>query len=51
MFGCALVVTVPAVVAVATVPLTLAATMFDNPPPSPENKPVFAVNAGAVIVD
>ena len=30
--------------AFATTPETLAAAKFDNPPPSPLNKPVFAVN-------
>ena len=40
---------VPALVANGTVPVTLAPTILDNPPPSPVNRPVFAVNAGAVI--
>ena len=50
MFGCAAVVTVPAVVEVATVPVTLPPTTFDKPPASPVNTPVFAVIAEAVIV-
>ena len=37
MFGCAAVVTVPAVVAVATVPVTLAPGMLVNPAPEPLN--------------
>ena len=39
-----------AVAELVTSPVTLAPTIFDNPPPSPENKPVFAVNADAVTV-
>ena len=34
-----------AYVAFATVPEMLAAATFDNPPPSPLNNPVFAVNS------
>ena len=37
-----------AYVAFATIPLMLAAATLDNPPPSPLNKPVFAVNDCAV---
>ena len=40
-----------AVAELVTSPVTFAPTTFDNPPPSPENKPVFAVNATAVTVD
>ena len=62
MFGCAAVVTVPAVVAepavpdetayvaFATVPVTFAPTIELNPLALPVNTPVFAVNATAVTV-
>ena len=46
MFGCAAVVTVPAVVAtvaLGTVPTTLAPDMFDNPAPDPINCPVVVM--------
>jgi len=58
IFGCAAVVTVPAngvlpadtaYVAFATKP-TLAPAIFDKPPPSPLNNPVFAVNDCAVTI-
>ena len=53
MFGCAAVVTVPAVVALValdTVPVTLAPTIELNPLPLPVKTPVLAVNATAVTV-
>ena len=62
MFGCAAVVTVPAVVALpavpavsayvalATVPVTLAPANADKPEPLPVNTPVFAVILTAVTV-
>ena len=53
MFGCAAVVTVPAVVALValdTVPVTLAPTNELNPLPLPVKTPVFAVNAAPVVV-
>ena len=56
IFGCALVVTVPAVpalkayVAFATVPVTLAPTNELSPLPLPVNTPVFDVIFAAVIV-
>ena len=58
IFGCAAVVTVPAngvlpadtaYVAFATKP-TLAPAIFDKPPPSPVNNPVFAVTDCAVTI-
>ena len=51
MFGCATDVTVPANVELpalsayvefATLPLTLPGAIFESPPPSPVNRPVFA---------
>ena len=56
IFGCAAVVTVPAVVALValvangTVPVTLAPAIALNPLPLPVNTPVLAVNATAVTV-
>ena len=50
MFGCAAVVTVPAIVALDTVPVILAPVIDVNPDPLPVNIPVFAVTAEVVIV-
>ena len=53
IFGCAAVVTVPAVVAVvafATVPVTLAPAIALNPDPLPVNTPVLAVILAAVML-
>jgi hypothetical protein len=50
ILGCAAVVTVPAVVALDTVPVTFAPAIALNPLPLPVNTPVFAVNADAVTV-
>ena len=50
MFGCAAVVTVPAVVAALTVPVTLAPASCDRPLPLPVNTPVFDVMFAAVTV-
>ena len=58
MFGCAFVVTVPAVaelpaltayVALATAPTTLEPVNWDNPLPLPVNLPVLAVKFTAVM--